>query len=417
MLLGNSESFSINQRIRRSISLFLSILRSFYSMTMRLLDLFITSSIPVAKILLITGIGFYLALDQVNILNHDARKQLNNIVFYVFSPSLVASSLSETITYESMVKMWFMPLNVLLTFIIGSFLGWIVIKITKPPSHLRGIIVGCCAAGNLGNMPLIIIPAICNEKGSPFGDPESCEKFGLGYIALSMAIGAIYIWTYVYNLMRMLANPAGETAINSTSSTMPLISPKVEVAEQVGTWGKVKQRVCSVAEKINLRTIFAPSTIAALIALAVGLNPLLRKLLVGNTAPLRVIEDSVSLLGDGAIPVLTLIVGGNLLNGLRGSGINKSVIMGVVVVRYLLLPILGVFIVRGAHYLGLVTSEPLYQFVLLLQYVVPPAMNLGTITQLFGSGESECSVILFWSYALASVSLTVWPTFFMWLVA
>ncbi|CAD5313317.1 unnamed protein product [Arabidopsis thaliana] len=368
-------------------------------MTMRLLDLFITSSIPVAKILLITGIGFYLALDQVNILNHDARKQLNNIVFYVFSPSLVASSLSETITYESMVKMWFMPLNVLLTFIIDS-----VMRLCNP-------------TGNLGNMPLIIIPAICNEKGSPFGDPESCEKFGLGYIALSMAIGAIYIWTYVYNLMRMLANPAGETAINSTSSTMPLISPKVEVAEQVGTWGKVKQRVCSVAEKINLRTIFAPSTIAALIALAVGLNPLLRKLLVGNTAPLRVIEDSVSLLGDGAIPVLTLIVGGNLLNGLRGSGINKSVIMGVVVVRYLLLPILGVFIVRGAHYLGLVTSEPLYQFVLLLQYVVPPAMNLGTITQLFGSGESECSVILFWSYALASVSLTVWPTFFMWLVA
>lgn len=117
--------------------------------------------------------------------------------------------------------------------------------------------------------------------------------------------------------------------------------------------------------------------------------------------------------------------------------------MGVVVVRYVLLPILGVLIVRAAHYLGLVTSEPLYQFVLLLQYVVPPAMNLGlsfrlskilqntyclsqrltldlltgTITQLFGSGESECSVILFWSYALASVSLTVWPTFFMWLVA
>ena len=43
---------------------------------------------------------------------------------------------------------WFMPVNVLLTFIIGSFLGWIVILITKPPSHLRGLTVGCCAAGN-----------------------------------------------------------------------------------------------------------------------------------------------------------------------------------------------------------------------------------------------------------------------------
>lgn len=122
---------------------------------------------------------------------------------------------------------------------------------------------------------------------------------------------------------------------------------------------------------------------------------------------------------------------------------HRSVIMGVVFIRYVLLPISGVLIVRGAHRLGLVSSEPLYQFVLLLQYVVPPAMNLGlflqtqksstkdtshglshnltilagTITQLFGSGESECSVILFWSYALASVSLTIWPTFFMWLVA
>ena len=46
------------------------------------------------------------------------------------------------------VVRWFMPVNVLLTFIIGSLLGWIVIVITKPPSHLRGLIVGCCAAGN-----------------------------------------------------------------------------------------------------------------------------------------------------------------------------------------------------------------------------------------------------------------------------
>uniref|UniRef100_M4EAP8 Auxin efflux carrier component n=1 Tax=Brassica campestris TaxID=3711 RepID=M4EAP8_BRACM len=365
---------------------------------MKLLDLFITSSIPVGKILVITGIGFYLALDRVNILNQDARKQLNNIVFYVFSPSLVASSLAETITYESLVKMWFMPLNVVLTFIIGSFLGWLVIKITKPPSHLRGIIVGCCAAGNekcfvtffdslvmkmqnptgnLGNMPLIIIPAICNEKGSPFGDPETCEKYGLGYVALSMAIGSICIWTYVYNLMRVLARET--PIIIGTSSTVPLIPTKVvQVEEQFGTWSKIKQRVCSATENINLGTIFAPSTIAALIALGIGLIPTLRKLLIGNTAPLRVIEDSVSLLGEGTIPLLTLIIGGNLLKGLRGSGMHKSVILGVVVVRYVLLPIIGVLIVQGAHYLGLITSEPLYQFVLLLQYVVPPAMNLGS---------------------------------------
>lgn len=42
--------------------------------------------------------------------------------------------------------------------------------------------------GNLGNMPLIIVPAVCKEKGGPFGDPENCQKYGVGYVALSMAV-------------------------------------------------------------------------------------------------------------------------------------------------------------------------------------------------------------------------------------
>ncbi|RID56238.1 hypothetical protein BRARA_G03450 [Brassica rapa] len=388
---------------------------------MKLLNLFITSSKPVVEILLITIVGFYLALDGVNLLGQDARKYLNNIVFYVFSPSLIGSRLADSVTYESLVKMWFMPVNVLLTFIIGSLLGWIVIVITKPPSHLRGLIVGCCAAGNLGNMPLIIVPAICKERGGPFGDPENCQKYGMGYVALSMAMGSVYIWTYVYNLMRVLNSPIEtQPSIESNYDTckVPLIPSKEEEDNQkVGRWDRIKRRIVSLSEKVNLRTIFAPSTIAAMIALVIGLITPLRKLIIGNGAPLGVLQDSVTLVGDGAIPAMTLIIGGNLLKGMRSSGMKKSSIIGVLVARYILLPISGVLIVRGAYKLDLITSEPLYQFVLLIQYAVPPAMNLGTITQLFGAGESECSVIMLWTYALASVSLTAWPTFFMWLVA
>lgn len=149
----------------------------------------------------------------------------------------------------------------------------------------------------------------------------------------------------------------------------------------------------------------------------IGLITPLRKLIIGTEAPLRVLQDSVTLVGDGAVPAMTMIIGGNLLKGLRSSGMKMSSIIGVLVARYVLLPMSGVLIVRGAYKLDLVTSEPLYQFVLLLQYAVPPAMNLGTITQLFGTGESECSVIMLWTYSLASIALTVWPTFFMWLVA
>lgn len=44
--------------------------------------------------------------------------------------------------------------------------------------------------GNLGNLPLIIIPALCKEKGSPFGDPDACYTYGMAYASLSMAVSS-----------------------------------------------------------------------------------------------------------------------------------------------------------------------------------------------------------------------------------
>ncbi|KAJ8772514.1 hypothetical protein K2173_027691 [Erythroxylum novogranatense] len=412
------------------------------------LDLFIASSIPVLKVLLITALGSYLALDKVNILGEDARKHINNVVFYVFNPALVASKLATTITLDSLMHLWFMPFNILVTFMIGSLLGWLLILCTRPPSHLRGVIIGCCAAGNLGNMFLIMIPAVCKEKGSPFGSPDICQSYGLGYISLSMAIGAMYLWSYVYNIVRassaMIADKSRKLHVDissreSSSSelencTEPLLSskefsPSLEHAHQkalpvtrtesrseMTILDRLKQRIMTLFANTNWKSLFAPSTIAVVVGFVIGLVPQVRELMIGNNAPLHVIHDSASLIGDGAIPTLTLILGGNLLKGLRGSGVKISLIFGIVVVRYIALPLTGVFIVKGALNLGLIPHDPLYQFILLLQFAVPPAMNIGTITQLLGAGEMECSVVMLWTYALASISLTVWSTFFLWLV-
>lgn len=65
------------------------------------------------------------------------------------------------------------------------------------------------------------------------------------------------------------------------------------------------------------------------------------------------------------------------ISGLKGSGIRASLLIGIIVVRYIFLPLLGIAIVKGAVQLGLVNPDPLYQFVLLLQYALPPAMNIG----------------------------------------
>ncbi|BFG30510.1 hypothetical protein CerSpe_167840 [Prunus speciosa] len=414
---------------------------------MELLQLFITALIPALKILFTTVLGSYLALDRVNILGEDARKHLNRVVFYVFSPALVSSNLARTITHKNIVKLWFMPVNILITFIAGSILGWILLQLTRPPAYLRGIVVGCCAGGNLGFMLLIIVPAVCKEKGSPFGDPDVCHTYALAYASLSMAIGAIYLWSYVYNIVRISAkrgtqnahqSPERSSTPNQGSCTEPPLSskesevvednaedqyvlPSTAISEEnakMTSLGRViKQRIMTAFGKLNLKTVFSPSTTGAMVGFVIGLIPQIRKLLIGDGAPLRVVQDTASFLGDAAIPSLTLIIGGNLLSGSRGPGIQKSLVVGIIVVRFVALPLVGILVVKGALKFGLLHSDPLYLFVLLLQFSLPPAMNIGIMAQLFGAGEKECSVIMLWAYVFSSVTLTFWSAFFMWLVA
>lgn len=50
---------------------------------MGLLDLFAVASIPVLKVLIMTSVGSLLATDHVNILGEDARKNLNNVSYFV----------------------------------------------------------------------------------------------------------------------------------------------------------------------------------------------------------------------------------------------------------------------------------------------------------------------------------------------
>ncbi|KAL4577812.1 hypothetical protein LXL04_013926 [Taraxacum kok-saghyz] len=394
---------------------------------MGFIELLSAASTPILKVLIITALGSFLALDSVDILGQSARNYVNNVVFFVSNPALVGSNLAQTITLESIISMWFMPVNIIITFIIGAILGWVLILITRPPPHLKGLILGVSSAGNLGNLPLIIVPAVCKEKGSPFGDPDICHDYAMAYASLSMAMGTLFVWTFVYNLLRVFSQDSSNDILKETVTikedlTESLLQSSKHNDNKKGKakviLDKLKQQLGNFSRAVNLKSVLSPSTTGALVGLIIGIVAPLRNLLIGTEAPLHVIQDSASLVGDAAIPTITLILGANLLRGLKGSSnVSLRLVFGIVGARLILLPIIGIFVVKGALYLGFVHADPLYIYVLLLQFALPPSMNIGTITQLFGAGESECSVIMMWSYGLASLTLTLWSMFFMWLVA
>lgn len=401
---------------------------------------------PTFQVLIISVLGAFMATEYWNLLPVDARRSMNKVVFVVFTPSLVFASVAKTITFEDIISMWFMIVNVGLTFLFGGILGWILVKIVRPKPYQEGLVMAACSSANLGNLPLILIPAICEEDGNPFGDHIVCKRVGLSYVSFSMALGGFFIWTYSYQLIRtsamkwkaLQAIEAAEEASKNPNSDLdaegetPLL--KGEDEEQgsivVSSNGSRNQEAIVADEsdvpfsrkvvafvKQILHELLAPPTVAAIVGFFIGSIPFLKKIIIGDSAPLRVIEDSITQLGNGTIPCITLILGGNLIQGLRKSTIKIPIIIGVIIVRYVVMPVIGIGIVIGASKVGFLPSDPLFHFVLMVQFTLPPAMNIGTMTQLFDVAEAECSVIFLWTYLVAALALTIWSTVYMWLLS
>ncbi|KAL0920299.1 hypothetical protein M5K25_009424 [Dendrobium thyrsiflorum] len=384
---------------------------------MRFFSLLVVASMPVLQLLLIGSLGAFLASGYSQIFSASARRDINKIVYTIFTPSLVFASLAKTVTLQELISWWFMPVNIAITFFIGATLGWIVVKILRPPCHLEGLIVANCSAGNLGNLLLMIIPTVCTEDGSPFANQSTCSARGLSYVSMSMALGGIFIWTHSYSLMKrdcityerlkneelqktiteenentsledQLGNykESGEESNSKDAWVPPLAKSADESQEQaimepLLSSGKLRRNepFCKkVLETVHLfvKELLEPPTIAAITGFIVGATPWLKSLIIGRTAPLRVIQDSLAMLGDGTLPSTTLILGGNLTGGLKKSAVKPSVILAIALVRYVALPISGIAIVKAANALGLLPQDPLFSYVLLTQFSIPSAVSI-----------------------------------------
>ncbi|KAI3980654.1 hypothetical protein MKX01_025219 [Papaver californicum] len=416
------------------------------------------ATMPVLEVLIISILGAFMATNYWNLLPADARRQMNKIVFVIFTPCLMFASLAKTVTYEDIISWWFMPVNIAISFLVGGIFGWIVVKLLKPEPYLEGLIIGSCSAGNLGNLMYIVVPAICLEKGSPFGHSGSyCSSIGLAYASFSMSVGGLFIWTHTYYLIRTSSNAykamqmaketvpripnneydanaeyrlltgANEDQLDVVVSSTELYNEQNEVLAIVtqtspGKLGDVIVKKSSWDKAVGIlhliiEELFAPPTVGSILGFLFGATPWLKNLIIGEGAPLRVIQDSVQLLGNGTIPCITLILGGNLTKGLRSARLKPMVIIAVIVVRFMILPVIGICLVKAARNIGLLPVDPLFSYVLLLQWSIPPAMNIGTMTQLFDVGQEECSVLFLWTYLVASLAITLWSTLYMYILS
>ncbi|KAM7526618.1 hypothetical protein LguiA_016520 [Lonicera macranthoides] len=376
--------------------------------------------LPIAKVFTMCFLGFLMASKYVNILPASGRKLLNGLVFSLLLPCLIFSQLGQAITWEKMLQWWFIPFNVIIATITGSLIGLLVAVIVRPPYPFFKFTIIQIGIGNIGNVPLVLISALCRDKSNPFGDSEKCSQDGNAYISFGQWVGAIVLYTYVF---QMLAPPPegtfdieeenlpmkNPTKANTTPEQVPLLTQEAEPSDSdTPKKGKIERFLSFLYEKLKLKQLLQPPIIASILAMVIGTVPFLKRLIFTTDAPLYFFTDSCLILGDAMIPCILLALGGNLVDGPGSSKLGMRTTAGIIFGRLLLVPPTGLGIVMLADKLGfLPPGDKMFRFVLLLQHTMPTSVLSGAVANLRGCGR-EAAAVLFWVHIFAVFSMAGW---------
>ncbi|GMI93111.1 PIN-LIKES 6 [Hibiscus trionum] len=378
--------------------------------------------LPIAKVFTMCFLGFLMASKYVDILPANGRKLLNGLVFSLLLPCLIFSQLGQAITLQKMLEWWFIPVNVVISAVVGSLIGFVVVTLVKPPYPYFKFSIVQIAIGNIGNVPLVLIAALCRDTSNPFGDMNTCSTQGTAYISFGQWVGAIILYTYVF---RMFAPPV-EGTFDLEEAILPCKIPQQDASSEYtplleqedapmdsdnsNNKGKIKDFLVFIYEKLKLKQILQPPIIASILAMVLGAVPFLKRLIFTTDAPLYFFTDSCIILGEAMIPCILLALGGNLVDG-PGPGssrIGLRTLVAIIFGRLILVPPAGLGIVMLADKLGfLPAGDKMFRFVLLLQHSMPTSVLSGAVANLRGCGK-EAAAVLFWVHIFAIFSMAGW---------
>lgn len=404
------------------------------------------SFLAIVKVIFIAAFGGFFT--RSHLLSSGAKKDLSNLVFYLFTPCLLFASVSTTADAESLLRWW--PLVVFpmiwqaIAFAAGHLLVMALLPALAPASSLpllssspasvphlqrskREEVVKCLVSSlvfwNAGNLPLSLIISITRDI-EPFASDPTATSRGVAYTSITMTYLSLMCWSVAYNYLRPsspspLRLPIGADDTTDDGDADPLAygqhkkldddndDGRRSAAEKATSGDKKAVAASALPWQRLAKELFTPVTIALAIALVVGLVGPLRSVFHEPGAPLKFVSDLTSTLGACAVPIILLVLGASLSNGPQALRISRWAVVGIVGVKLLLMPVIGIAMVWTASRWGLLPDDPLFLLCLVIQASSPSATALVVITEQLGSGSGMMASLQFWQYLVAMCSVTV----------
>ncbi|KAG4951914.1 hypothetical protein JHK85_045781 [Glycine max] len=119
----------------------------------------------------------------------------------------------------------------------------------------------------------------------------SAIKYGMAYAAVSTAIGVVFLWSYVYNIMRISSSRIQKE--DNTSKDSNMLKASADISESHPH--NFSETLYPTKDTMDdAYTILLPETNSEekIAGFIIGVVPQIRNFIIGNNVPLHVVEDS-----------------------------------------------------------------------------------------------------------------------------
>lgn len=324
----------------------------------------------------------------------------------VLDPDCRCRTLGEVVRSD-----WPLALYPALVMGIGIVVGALCAKASRCPEFAGG----CAAAiafGNSTGLPIVLLSVLSDAVGSRssgrrLGDP-------LLHLSVYLTLYPVLQWSVGGWLLAPdcpCATALRDVECLSGEEDCPSPCSGTERGLLMSRPGLL-HRLRHITE-----AALVPPVVAVLLGLLIRGTPV-RGLLVsagGGGAPLRFLFDGLKKLGQAAVPLNSIVLGGSLASGPDWSALPLRAALAVVAGKMVIMPAIAVGLVFGLSRLvpAVVGQDESLWLVALVVTATPTANSVQIMANVAGHGQAAMATAIFIQYMCAPFILAAWLTFFM----